>query len=65
MPPEIAPEDWYFARIKSAQTIEDLRDVALNIDYDKWEEEEYTKNEELMRSLRTAWAARKKELESH
>lgn len=64
MPPEIAPEDWYFARIKSAQTIEDLRDVALNIDYDKWEEEEYTKNEELMRSLRTAWAARKKELES-
>lgn len=64
MAKEVSPEDWYFARIESAQTIEDLRDVALNIDYDKWEEEEYTKNEELMRSLRTAWAAKKKELES-
>ena len=65
MAEEIKPEDWYLARIRNAKTFDDLSDVALNIDYDKWEEEKYTKDEEVMRTLRDAFAAKKKELNSH
>lgn len=62
MAAEIAPEDWYLARIKNAQSHDDLCDVALNIDYDKWEEEKYTQDAEVMRKLREAFAARRKKL---
>jgi hypothetical protein len=48
--------------IRAAQTIDRLNEITLDIDYDKWEEVEYTKDADAMEMLRYEWASRKNEL---
>lgn len=59
----LTPERWYMFQIRSADLAR-LEDIRIEIDYDKWEEVEYTKDEDAMEMLRREWVARKTELTS-
>lgn len=59
---DISDEQWYTNAIKTAQCIERLEYLAMNIDYDKWESVGYTASLDIMNRLRTAWKARHDEL---
>lgn len=54
----------YAFAIYEAATMEDLDQIALDIDNDKHENMEYTKHPEFMRKLRAAWGEKRKELQS-
>jgi hypothetical protein len=58
----LTPERHYMFHIRAAQTIDRLNEITLDIDYDKWEEVEYTKDADAMAMLRYEWASRKNEL---
>lgn len=62
MSDEESDEDWYLNRIRSAKSMEQLRYLAMNIDYDKFEEMEYTRCEDTMARLRKAWGEKAEEL---
>jgi hypothetical protein len=49
--------------IRDAQTIDRLNELTMDIDYDKWEDIDYTKDEDAMEMLRSEWVFRKSELE--
>lgn len=58
-PEEQSNEDWLLDQIANAQSVHRLEHLAEIIDYDKWEDEPYTKDEELMNRLRQTWVERK------
>lgn len=61
---EQSDEDWYLEMISTAKSIERLRYLAMNIDYDKFEEMEYTRCEETMARLRKAWGEKAEEVKN-
>lgn len=60
---DLSDEEWYLLKISEAKSIERLKYLATNIHYDKWEESEFTKNQETMDRIRDAWIKRKREIE--
>ena len=58
----LAPERFYMFHIRAAQTMDRLNEITIDINYDKWEEIDYTKDDEAMDMLRHEWAFRKNEL---
>ena len=59
----LTPERFYMFHIRAAETIDRLNEIKLDIDYDKWEDIDYTKDEDAMEMLRSEWVFRKSELE--
>ena len=59
----LTPERFYMFAIRDAQTIDRLNELTMDIDYDKWEDIDYTKDEDAMEMLRSEWVFRKSELE--
>ena len=52
--------DWYKKQFSECRSLERLEYLSQNVAYDKWENAEYTKDDELMAELR---ALREKKLE--
>jgi hypothetical protein len=52
---ELPDVDWFLLQIEKAQSRERLDHIATMIDYGKWEEEEWTRDEDAMNRLRDAW----------
>lgn len=55
---EMPNDRWHMMQIKKAQNIDDLRDCIFEIDYDKWEEMEWTLDEAKMNRVRNYFAFR-------
>lgn len=51
-------------RISRADSVKKLKEIAIDIDYDKWEKVDYTQDAEELQEVREAWVKRMKELES-
>jgi hypothetical protein len=59
---QLTDVDWYLYQIKNAPDQAKLDDLAIAIDYDKWEKHSYTQDEESMQRIRDAWGQRRSEL---
>lgn len=59
---ELSNEMWYVYQIRNADSHRRLENLSIMIDYDKWENVEYTKDEESMAMIRREWAKRRDEL---
>lgn len=55
--------DWFVMEIQKAKSMERLRYLAQNIEYAKWEDEPWTKDEESMERLRIEWGNRAHDVE--
>ncbi len=53
---EMPNEKWHMLRIKEARNIDDLRECIAEIEYDKWEEMEWTKRQSKMNQVRNYFA---------
>ena len=53
---EPASERWHMMQIKSAKNINDLRECIAEIEYDKWEEMEWTMDQAKMNRVRNYFA---------
>ena len=54
--------DWFQLKITQAESRERLNWIAELINYCKWEEEDWTRDEESMEQLKAAWKAKAIEL---
>jgi len=53
---EMPNEKWHMLRIKEAKNIDDLRECIAEIEYDKWEEMEWTMDAAKMNRVRNFFA---------
>ena len=53
---EMPNEKWHMLRIKEAKNIDDLRECIAEIEYDKWEEMEWTMISSKMQRVRSFFA---------
>ena len=58
---ELTNADWYIKQLTECRSVERLTYLCDAIKYDKWEEEEYTKDEAVMSKLRELREAKLKE----
>ena len=58
----LTDEQWYLYQIRNAPDQAKLDDLAIAIDYDKWEKHPYTQDEEAMGRIRQAWGEKRDEL---
>ena len=53
---EMPNEKWHMLRIKEAKNVDDLRECIAEIDYDKWEEMEWTMDKAKLNRVRNYFA---------
>lgn len=59
---ELSNLDWFLLQVENAKSRERLDWIVQMIDYCKWEEEDWTRDEDGLNQLRQAWKAKAIEL---